>query len=356
MCIKKLSGVKRHIVLFATILSTAGCAGYGKNPANRTEFLLGTTCTLSIYERPPEGIFDRVFQRIGQIEARMSAQKETSELSAVNRAAGQAPVRVSPDTFQVIARGLEFARLSRGVFDISIGPLVNLWGIGTEQAHIPPEAEIEEARRLVGYRDVVLNEREQTVFLKRAGMRLDLGGIAKGYAADESARILREAGVRHALIALGGNIYALDHKPDGALWKVGIQNPEDQRGAYMGILEVAGKTVVTSGTYERFFEEGGVRYHHILDPRTGHPVRNSLSSVTILSEDSTAADALSTSVFALGVEDGLALVESLPGVEAVLITGDHRVIATAGIRGSLRIVDPGYRAAEATAARRTGRE
>lgn len=328
-------------------LSLAACADYGRNPISSTRFLMGTTCTITLYERPPEGIFDRLFDRLEQIDQRMSVQREESEVNAVNRAAGRDPVRVSPDTFTVIARGLEFSRLSGGAFDITVGPLVRLWGIGTEQARVPSPQEIRQALRLVGYGGLVLNEAERTVYLERAGMSLDLGAIAKGYAADECVRLLRQAGVKHAIVALGGNIYALDHKPGGSPWRIGIQGPQANRGVAMGILTVADRSVVTSGPYERYFEQDGVLYHHILDTRTGYPARSGLSSTTIVSADSTAADALSTATFVLGVERGLALVRGLKGVEAVFLTEGHRAYSTPGIRASFQITNPSFRAAGA---------
>ncbi len=346
MCIQNYISVKRLAVLTAVLLTLSACTNYAREPVSSTRLLLGTPCTVTLYEPPPKGIFERVFDRIAEIDARMTVNAESSEISAVNRAAGQHPVAVSPDTFTVISRGLEFARLSGGAFDISVGPLVRLWGIGTDQARIPSPEEIRQAQRLVGWRDVILDEGARTVFLSRAGMSLDLGGIAKGYAADEATRTLRAAGVKHAIIALGGNIYAIGRKPPkDTPWRIGIQDPEDQRGTSMGVLALGDSTVVTSGTYERYFEQGGVRYHHILDIATGAPARSGLSSVTIVSKDSTAADALSTSVFVLGAERGLALVRGLPGVEAVLLTDDHRVFATPGIRGSLTISNPAYKEA-----------
>ena len=343
MCVHNFLSVKRLLVSVLGFLALSACSNYAREPVSSTRFLLGTTCTVTLYDAPPEGIFERVFGRIAEIDARMSANREDSELSAVNRAAGERPVRVSADTFTVIARGLEFARLSGGAFDITVGPLVRLWGIGTDRARVPSAEEIRRAQALLGWQDVVLDRAASTVFLERAGMSLDLGGIAKGYAADETTRLLNAAGLKRAIIALGGNIYAMGRKSGGTPWRIGIQDPEDQRGDSMAVLEVEDRTVVTSGTYERFFERDGVRYHHILDPAAGQPARSGLSSVTIVSRDSTAADALSTSVFVLGAQRGLALLRELPGVEAVLLTEDHRLYTTAGLRGRVRLTNYAYR-------------
>jgi thiamine biosynthesis lipoprotein len=197
--------------------------------------------------------------------------------------------------------------------------------------------EITAALALIDWRDVELNRQGKTVFLKRQGMKLDLGAIAKGYAADEAVKIAAEAGVKRAVIDLGGNIFAYGEKQGGQPWRVGLQDPREGRGEYLGILDVKNKTVVTSGVYERFFEDAGKRYHHILSTGIGRPVENGLLSVTIITEHSIDADALSTSVFALGYERGRALIESLPGMEAVFVFEDLRVRLTEGIGGDFSL-------------------
>jgi thiamine biosynthesis lipoprotein len=255
----------------------------------------------------------------------------TTELIEVNRNAGTRPVEVSADTFYVVERGLEYSRMTNGAFDVSIGPLVDVWGIGTEYAGVPAEEEIERHLALVDYRKVELDPVDQTIYLPEEGMALDVGGIAKGYAAEEVARILRDEGIEHALLDFGGNILAVGVKPDGSQWRIGIQNPQQSRGEFLGIVEDEAMTVVTSGDYERFFTEDGVRYHHIIDSRTGYPARTGLSSVTIVSGDSTEADALSTAVYVMGVERGAELIESLEGIEAAFVTKDRSVYMTSGM-------------------------
>ncbi len=310
-------------------------------PVSRTEIgLLGTTCTITIYRGDAEPAFDAAFKRLAEIEDRMTVSRDESEVIAVNRAAGVKPVRVSPDTFTVIARGLEFARLSGGVFDITVGPLVKLWGIGTSAARVPAPQEIRDAVARIGWRDVVLSPKESTVFLRRPGMALDLGAIAKGFAADEASRILREHGIESALINLGGNVLTIGAKPDGTLWRIGAQNPEQPRGTQIGIVETRAMAVVTSGSYERYFEAEGRRYHHILDTRTGFPVSNGLTAVMIVAADSTTADGYSTLVFALGLQKGRSLVESTGGaVEALFITERREVYLTSGLKKKFRLTD-----------------
>jgi thiamine biosynthesis lipoprotein len=312
-----------------------------KAPASRTEVgLLGTACTITVYGNGAEQALDAAFRRIAEIDARMTVNGTDSEVIEVNTASGVKPVRVSSDTFTVIARGLDFARLGDGAFDITVGPLVKLWGIGTSAARVPSPREIRDAVALIGWRDVVLSPKEGTVFLKRPGMALDLGAIAKGYAADEASRVLREHGIASALVNLGGNVLTVGAKPDGTPWRIGAQNPEQPRGTHVGIVETGPSAVVTSGSYERYFEVDGKRYHHILDTRTGFPVSNGLSAVTIVTADSMTADGYSTLVFALGLQKGRALVESSGGaIEALFITDRREIYLTAGLKNKFRLTN-----------------
>ena len=271
----------------------------------------------------------------------MSANAPGSEVDMVNQAAGKAPVRVTDDFFAVMARAMELAKLSNGLFDPSVGPLVKLWGINTDHARVPSPPEIAAARRLVGWRDVVLDPAARTVFLKRPLMSLDVGGIAKGYAADEMVRILGARGVKSALIDLGGNIFAMGSKPDGRPWRIGIQDPDAPRGTSFGVATVVNMTVVTSGVYERFFIQDGKRYHHIMDTRTGSPVDNGLASVTVIADRSFAADGLTLSLFSLGPSKGMALARQM-GLEVIMVGADHRVYATPGVRAVFTITEAGF--------------
>nr|WP_246110687.1 FAD:protein FMN transferase [Thermosediminibacter litoriperuensis] len=297
----------------------------------KTNFLLDTLIKISAYGNGASDAIDAAFDRISDIEKKMNANAQDSEVTAINTAAGREFCEVSPDTFYVIKRGLYFSELSGGRFDITVGPLVKIWGIGTEKARVPEEHEIKRALSLINYRDVLLDEENHGVMLKRPGMGMDLGAIAKGYAADEIIRILKEKGIKSAVADLGGNIYVLGKKPNGEPWKIGIQDPFEIRGEIFATVEVWDKTLVTSGVYERFFEKGGKRYHHLLDTSTGYPVENGLVSVTIIGDSSIDADALSTAVFSLGLKEGMRLVESLPGIEAIFVTSGREVYLTSGV-------------------------
>lgn len=310
-----------------------------------TKFLLGTICTVTIYDHQSQAVLDKVFDRIKEIDDKMSANKDGSEIDLVAKAAGKNYIKVSDDTFYVIEKGKYYSEKSGGVFDISIGPLVKLWGIGTDNARVPSKEEIDVKKSLVNYKDILLNEKEKSVMLKKEGMMLDLGGIAKGYAADEAARILKENNVKHAIINLGGNVVALNGNINGKPWNIGIQDPFNTRGAVAASIAVTNKTVVTSGIYERYFEVNGVRYHHILDPFTGYPMESGLASVTIVTDSSIDADAMTKKLFYSGAEKGLDLLKSTPGVDAVFITKDKKVFATEGIKSSLKIINSEYKLA-----------
>jgi thiamine biosynthesis lipoprotein len=318
-------------------------AGCGKVLPARSEFVLGTVCTVNLYREGTAGIYDAVFSRLREIEEAMSTTLEDSEVARINQNAGIMPVKAGEDLIVVLSAALHYAELSDGAFDPTIGPLVKLWGIGTGQARVPEEEEIRGALALVNWRDLLIDPETRTVFLKKAGMSLDLGAIAKGYAADEAAGILKRAGISGALIDLGGNIYALGTKADGAPWRIAVQDPRDERGTYIGILDLAEKTVVTSGVYERFLETDERRYHHILSTGNGYPADTGLLSVTVIADASMDADALSTVLFTLGYDRGRTLVDSLENVEAVFVFEDLSVRLTPGALEKFTLSNNQYR-------------
>ncbi len=310
--------------------------------ANQAEFLMGTYMEITAIGRKAPVALEAVFARLEEIESRMTQNSETSEIAAVNAKAGVEPVAVSPDTFLVIEKALHYAELTDGKFDPTIQPIVRLWQIGSPEARVPAPEEIAAKLPAISYQAVELDATNQTVWLTQPGMGLDLGGIAKGYAADEAVAILREHGVKKALINLGGNIYALGTNPSNQPWRIGVQDPEDERDQYIAVIEATDETLVTSGAYERFLKVDDTVYHHILNPETGYPADSDILSVTIIAKDSIDADALSTSVYILGREAGLALVNSLNNIETVIIDKERRVFASAGVRDRLTIVDPKF--------------
>ena len=256
-------------------------------------------------------------------EQMLSATIKTSEISRINNAGGE-PVSVSDDTAELIEKGIEYGELSGGLFDITIAPASSLWDFtDNEDKRIPDPDELAEAVSHIDYRCVHVDG--NTVVLTDPEAQIDLGGIAKGYIADRLKEYLEGEGIEHALIDLGGNMLALGGRYDGTDFRIGLQKPFAETGTAMAALSINDQSVVTSGDYERYFEKDGVIYHHILAPSTGYPVQNDLDQVTIISERSVDGDALSTTCFAMGLEDGMELIRSLDGVEAIFVTKDGEI-------------------------------
>lgn len=315
-----------------TSMETKPTETTNSEPLRRTEFMLGTAVTISLYDHQSEEILDKAFSRIVELEDTLSINKSGTLLDEVNNQAGKSPVQVDADTFDVIQKGLSYSPLTDSSFDITVGPIVKLWNIGFPEARVPSHEEILATLPLVDYTAVTLDESNQTIFLTKENMKIDLGSIGKGYAADAVAKVLVENGVEHALIDLGGNIYTVGNKTDGSLWKIGVQDPFNPRGEIIGFVTVENKSIVTSGIYERFIEEDGKQYHHLLNPHTGYPFDNEIAGVTIISDSSTDGDALSTSVFSLGIKEGLDFVNSLDGIDAVFVTKDREVYLSEGVK------------------------
>lgn len=326
------------------IFSLIGCTNSNDDskPLSKTEYFMGTVVTVTLYDNKSEKIIDKAFEEVKKIEQLVSINMEGTELDEVNNNAGIKPVKVSADTYNIIKKGLEYSSLTNGSFDITIGPLVKLWSIGLPEAKVPTIEEIKEKIQYINYNDVELNNSEKTVFLKKPGMIIDLGGIAKGYTADVIAQTLKDEGVEKAIIDLGGNIYALGEKAENTLWRIGIQNPDQTRGEIVGSINVKDKSIVTSGIYERFIEQDGVKYHHILSPKSGYPYDNEIAGVTIISDKSIDGDALSTSVFSMGITKGLEFINSLPDTEAIFITKDHKIYLTEGSKEIFKLTNDDF--------------
>ncbi|MBS6501913.1 FAD:protein FMN transferase [Clostridium tertium] len=332
------------ILLIFSLTILSGCSKDNKvtEPLSKTELLMGTVVTVTLYDSNDEGILDKVFTKVKELESTLSINENGTLVDKINESAGIEPVKVDYDTYTVIKKGLEYAKLSNGLFDISVGPIVKLWNIGLPEAKVPTQEEIDSRIPLVGYSDVELNDEENTVFLKRQGMMIDLGGVAKGYTADVISDILTEEGVKSAIIDLGGNIFAHGLKVDGSTWRIGIQNPFSDRGDIIGTITVKNKSIVTSGIYERYIEKDGIKYHHILSPKTGYPYENELAGITIISDKSSDGDALSTSVFAMGVEEGMKFVNTQEGIDAIFVTKDNKIYITDGIRDIFKLTNTDF--------------
>lgn len=307
----------------------------------RTQTAMDTLCTVNAFEDGTKKLYDEIFERLAQIEKEFSATLPDSEISQINSMAGISAVQTNEEVLNVMDFALKTAWISDGAFTPAAGPLVDLWGINTDHQRIPSQAEINKALELVDFGCVGLSR--DSVFLRKAGMKVNLGGIVKGFAADEVCKILKKHNVKKAVVDLGGNIYVYGKKSDGSKWTVGIKNPESPSSAPLLRLCINENSVVTSGSYERFFEADGKKYHHIFNPATGFPADSGIVSATVISPSSIAADALSTATFVLGVEKSFKLLDKFKkefgtDISFVFICKYGSVFASENLKGSLEFV------------------
>lgn len=298
-----------------------------------TRNLMGTVVRITIIDGD-RGRFDEAseaaFREIERLEGAFSSYKEGSMVARVNRSAGKGPVEVTPEVMEVARAAMEVAGLSGGAFDPSIGALSKVWGPSGERGVVPAASEVSRLLPLVDYRKVYLGPGD-TIALAEDGMALNLGGVAKGYIAGRAAEALKANGVARAIVHAGGDMLLVGAEGREP-FTIGIQHPREDR--LLGEAHVGSGAVATSGDYERYFEKDGVRYHHILDPRTGMPARGAMSA-TVVAKDPTLADALSTAVFVLGAEKGIELIEGLEGVEGVVVGTDGRARVSSGFKGKI---------------------
>ncbi len=303
-----------------------------KNFIDKQFYALGTINYIKVFDFSDPAALNLAVARVNEIERHMSAFLPDSDITRINVQAGKGFVPIHKDTMLLLKHGALFSELSGGAFQLTIRPLVTLWGIGKKKNYIPYDMDIKTVQKFVNDKDLLLDEKNCQAFLQKAGQSIDLGGIAKGYAADEVKRILKEHHVVNAIINLGGNVLTMGTRPDGGWWQIGIQNPMAATGKHIGILSLPEKTVVTSGSNERFFIKDGIRYHHILDARTGKPAQSSLLGVTVVGDCSLEADALTTALFVLGMEAGIHLLKEFKA-EALFITDQLSIYLTDGLRG-----------------------
>lgn len=311
--------------LFFVLSLIFGCKEPLQKPIRVESMALDTVCQFTFYRTSDSQHASGGEDVLAHIDSLFNRHSQDSELYRVNR---EASSRVSPDFQFLVERSLDFARLTGGAFNPALGALVDLWGIGSEAPRIPDPGEIEKTLDNCRWEGIIIDEGS---VVKPLETRLDLGGIAKGFAADQIREHFKHNSVESAIINLGGNVLVMGEKPDGSAWKIGVQNPHSNRGDYVGILHLRDTSMVTSGNYERYFEERGIRYHHLFDGRTGYPANNGLSSVTVITRSSLEADALSTSLFVMGLDKGFALASHLDGTEALFITEDGNIYLTSGL-------------------------
>lgn len=345
---------RRCAALLLMILTLTGCAAHHPSPEASAPpevsaspaiekktgvgFYFNTVVTLTLYGTPqvPEGLIDEIWADCARYESLLSKTVEGSDVDRINKAGGKT-VTVDAETWEILRRAKEISEMTGQAFCVTIAPLTALWDFVGGTQRMPSEAELKAALPLVDDEKLQLGD-GYTVTLP-AGMEIDLGGIAKGYIADKVAEHIRGR-VSGATLSFGGNVYALGQKPDGSPFNIGIQDPDDQTGQAMAVIAVTDISVVTSGIYERYFDKDGVRYHHILDPKTGISAQSDLSSATIVCESSMTADALATACIVLGREKATALLEA-NGYDGVLIGRDRTMTTTAGFEDKypLRLLD-----------------
>jgi thiamine biosynthesis lipoprotein len=308
----------------------------------REHLSMGSTVQLSAWtdrESIAVDAFDAAFVEFDRLDARLSVWKEGSDVLRLNASAGRQPVSVSIDTLNVLKQAVQVGDWTGGKFDVTFGVLADVWKFDHDQdGRVPTPTEIAARLPFVDYRSIALDEEARTAFLTRAGVRVHLGGIGKGYAVDRAVALLRDRGLRDFMVQSGGDLY-VSGRNEGRPWRLGIRDPRGPADSVFATLDLTDSTFSTSGDYERFFMNGSIRYHHLLDPDRGAPARGT-RSVTIVAKQAVLADALSTGVFVMGPDAGMALVERLPDVEAVIVTEQNQVLVSSGLKGTLRLLAP----------------
>ncbi len=316
------------------------------NIYSKTMYYLGTVNEVTIYTKSNEAKANEILSKceniIKDIDNKMNPYTISSDIYKINQSAGKKPIKISKDTFKVIKTSIQYCEVSNDSFDTTIGALVQLWNIGNENAKVPTQKEVNALLPYVDYKNIILDEKNSTVMLKNPKTKIDLGGIAKGYATDKVVEYLEDQKIEGAIINLGGNIFTLGTKDGKNKFNIGIQDPTKPRGNSIGSITTTNNSVVTSGIYERYIEKDGIIYHHILNPKTGYPVENNLSSVTIISNSSINCDALSTTAFSLGLEKGLKLIKETPNTEAIFITKDKQIYTTPTLKDSFKLTDSSF--------------
>ena len=326
---KKIISVFVILLLFVLILYSLGHASFSEteDSVSKSGFYFDTIIKVTINEADCEAYLDECFALADKYEKMLSTTIPDSDISRINAANGS-PVLVCDDTIELLSDGLSYCALSDGNFDITIGKLSSLWDFSNNTGTIPAEDEITAALATVDYHNIVMDGNYVSV---KNGSSIDLGGIAKGFIADKMKAYLNENGITNGIINLGGNVLTLGKKEDGSYYKIGIQKPFSDTGTALAAVSITDKTVVSSGVYERYFKKDGKLYHHILNPKNGYPYENDLIGVTIICDRSIDGDGLSTTCFSLGLDGGMALIESLPDTEAIFITDDNELHTSSGI-------------------------
>ena len=338
---RKVVWIGCAVIALSIVLYLAGFAPESREePEDYGGFRSGITYAMNTvieqkwYGESADTVYTGMETKIREIESVLSLHLSQSEIAAINENVGVQPVEVSQPTFDLLQRAKELSEQSDGAFDITIAPVVELWGITSDHPHVPTDEELAQAMALMGLEDLVLDEEACTAYLTRPGMAIDLGGIAKGWTADQLREYARELGAERGYVSLGGNLMIIGERPDGDPFKFGMRDPQGDASTYLGTVTLEdGCTMATTGGYERYFEEDGIRYHHVLDPRTGYPADSDLLSVAVISKDGTLADYLSTTLFVQGLEAAKAAAGS-EDYALVMVDQENNVWISGSLRGN----------------------
>lgn len=333
------------LLVLVLSVSTISCNRRQISEYQSEEFLMDTLVSISTYGTDTDILKESIekafseMRRIADLTDRFPEPGTTayqiSDVVKINEMAGIKPVVVNDDVFRMLQLAQEYNRLTEGAFDITIGPVMDLWGFGRKEQKIPTQTQLQTALALVDSGELILDEKAHSVFLRKKGMSLDLGAVAKGYAVEKAAQILKGQGVEKAMVNAGGNIKVLGEKAKKKPWKVGIQDPRNS-SALLGILSLQDESAVTSGDYNRSIQIDGKKIHHIISPRTGYPAKYNMS-VTVITKDSSRADLLSTALFLLESQQALDLASKLADTEAVIVTADKRILLTPGLQNRIEV-------------------
>jgi len=315
--------------------------------------LMNTYCTITVVsssKAEAKKAIDAGFSEIQRLETLLNYFSDKSELAAINKAAGEQPVKVSAETLEIIKKALYISESSGGAFDATLAPVIKLWNFSKKSVSpsIPSLLTVQKNLALTGFQKILINDGVSEVQLAQKNMEIDLGGIAKGYAADRAISLIKAMGIKAALVAIAGDIRGFGISTTGRPWKVGIQNPRTEPGSekpwedVIAALSLENRAISTSGDYQRFFMVEGKRFHHILNPTTGFPAETDLISASVIAPEGYISDGLSTAVFVLGKEKGLQLLEKM-NIDGVLVDRDKRVFVTDGLKGKVEILSTAYR-------------
>ena len=321
---------KIFIYITASLFLLTSCSNPQKDDelkeSSKTVYAMDTVMDISAYGSDTETVLNAAEKEIMRLDNLLRRKSADSEVYKINELKSAA---VSSDTSEMIKKALDISKSTDGAFDITIAPVMDLWGFYTKEFNVPDESELKDALSRVNYNNIAVDGNSVSI---SENSEIDLGGIAKGFLSDRIIQIYRENGIKSGIVSLGGNVQTLGKKPDGKLWRVAIQNP-DNEGAYIGVLSVEDMAVITSGGYQRYFEKDGITYHHIINPNDGFPANNGLKSVTVVSESGTFADGLSTAFFVMGLQKSIDYWKSYDGFNIIMLTDNDEIYITEDLKG-----------------------